>query len=70
MRHDNERFNARVLISNPRAMIALLEYRIEVNKLQLKACTLIGNDTECLRIRHRIADADIAILRLTGDLPS
>lgn len=42
---------------------------VKMEKLILEANKAIGNDRECTRIRHRIADAEILALILSGDLP-
>lgn len=53
------------LYFNPEEMIL----DVNMEKLTLEAHKALGNDRECTRIRHRIADAEILALILSGDLP-
>lgn len=52
------------------SMIRIIENGIEVEKVSLQASLLTGNKTEATAIRHRIADAQIASLIISGDLSS
>jgi hypothetical protein len=49
---------------------SMLERLIESETMNLQIYTALGDGDECLKIKHRIADAEILLLRLSGDLPS
>lgn len=49
---------------------AAIEERITLEKLNLEINTILGYDSECIAIKHRIADAEIISLILSGDLPA
>lgn len=42
---------------------------LQMENFLLQANTQLGNELECLRIQHRIADIKITLLVLSGDLP-
>jgi hypothetical protein len=50
-------------------LLPLLENCIKMEKLNLEANQIVGNKLECLKIKHRIADAKLLKLTLIGDLP-
>jgi len=54
--------------ADPVCLIHVLDHGINMEKLNLDVNKLINNNTECLKIRHRIADAKIMSLILSGDL--
>lgn len=47
-----------------------IEHFIKMEQVNLQAQKLLGNYDECLLIRHRIADARLYLLALSGNLPS
>jgi hypothetical protein len=47
-----------------------IEHFIEMEQMNLHANKMLGNYDQCKIIRHRIADARIYLLSLSGDLPS
>lgn len=51
------------------AIIAAIKEQIEIEKLNLEANRILGNESECMAIQHRIADAWIMLLTFRGDLP-
>lgn len=50
-------------------VIAALKEQIEIEKLNLEANRILGNESECMAIKHRIADAKIKLLTIRGYLP-
>lgn len=64
--------NLRNLLKNidPLHLVPVIEQGIKVEKRSLEAHSVLGNVAECERIKHRIADAEIFSLILTGDLPA
>jgi hypothetical protein len=57
-------------LMNHAILKAMFEKQIESENLNLNLYTLLGDGDECLKIKHRIADAKIRLLQLSGDLPS
>lgn len=55
---------------NPKYVKHVLEVGIAAERLNLEANKLLNNKVQCLLIRHRIADAELMALALTGDLPA
>lgn len=51
------------------SIIAAIEERIKTETLNLEANRILGNELECLAIKHKIADAKIMLLRFDGYLP-
>lgn len=51
------------------SIIAAIEERIKIETLNLEANRILGNESECLAIKHKIADAKIMLLRFDGYLP-
>lgn len=64
--------NIRQLLTsvNPAHIAAIIEHGIRAEKLNLEAHRLVGDEEGCRTIKHRIADAELFSLWLTGDLPS
>lgn len=52
------------------SIIQDLEHQVQMDKLTLDANAVLGNNSECLTIKHRIADNKIILLLISGDLPS
>jgi hypothetical protein len=48
-------------------MISIIEEGIAIEKINLQVNEVLNNNTECIRIKHRIADAKIVLLLLRGD---
>jgi hypothetical protein len=53
---------------NPARVIPVIEQGINLEKLNLEAHSLLGDEMECMDIRHRIADARALLLALRGKL--
>lgn len=49
-------------------LVLIIEQGIKLEKLNLEAHKTLGDEQAVLRIRHRIADARLLSLFLTGDL--
>jgi hypothetical protein len=67
--------NNRIVISalrtiEPSLVVPVIQENICMEKLSLEAYKAVGNAPACKRIKHRIVDAKIYLLRLSGDLPS
>lgn len=54
--------------SDPNTLAPFLESKIKMESLNLEAQKLLGNEWECHMSKHRIADAKILLLVLSGDL--
>lgn len=55
--------------SSDLSLIAAIEEQIKQEKLNLEANRILGNESERLASWHRIADAEIMLLTLSGYLP-
>lgn len=51
------------------SVIAAIEDQIKIETLNLEANRILGNESECLAIKHKIADAKIMLLTIKGYLP-
>ena len=54
---------------DPNRIGSIIEHGISMEKLNLEAHQTLGNENECLKSKHRIADAKIFLLILRGELP-
>lgn len=54
---------------DPTLIERIIKNNIYMEQLNLQAHKSLGNEMECLLIKHRIADAEIALLVLEGYLP-
>jgi hypothetical protein len=52
------------------SIIKDIEHQVQMDKLSLDANSVLGNKTECMNIKHRIADNKIVLLLISGDLPA
>ena len=66
MRSSDNRF----IKTNYRAAIQSLENSVAMNKVNLEANKILGNQSKCMHLKHKIADAKIKLLFISGDLPS
>jgi hypothetical protein len=55
---------------DPSSLITLLRNGISVETLNLEANEVLRNEGECLKVKHRIADGELFIMVLRGDLPA
>jgi hypothetical protein len=53
---------------NPARVIPVIEQGINLERVNLEAHSVLGDEYECMNIKHRIADAQILLLILNGDL--
>lgn len=53
---------------NPSRIVPMLEHGIEAETINLEAHKVLGDEMACMDIKHRIADAKIMLLILTGEL--
>jgi hypothetical protein len=61
--------NSHLAVANPEYTTCKdLDDIIQMERLSLHVNTSLGNHAECLIIKHRIADARILSLLLSGDL--
>jgi hypothetical protein len=68
MRMSSNHYPVKLLLpGDPENVISQI---IKMERLTLEANTVINNEHECLQIKHRIADAKILLLAISGDLPS
>jgi hypothetical protein len=54
---------------DPTIIERIIKNNIFMEQLNLQAHKRLGNEIECLLIKHRIADAELALLALEGYLP-
>jgi hypothetical protein len=52
------------------SITSLLEDAIESEKINLNTNIILRNASECIRIKHRIADAKLLLIALRGNLSS
>lgn len=55
---------------NADTVIPVINHGIKVETLNLEVNSILGNDSECIAIKRRIAKAKIFSLVLSGDLPT
>jgi hypothetical protein len=67
MRNQNPRLQSLSKI-NPSRVISVIEQGIRIEKLNLEANKILGNEMEVMDIKHRIADTRILLLLLRRNL--
>jgi hypothetical protein len=64
----NNQFTLSRVVSGPKVR-HVLEHEIAIEKGILEVNSILGNNDACQSSKHKIADAKIYLLRLSGDLP-
>jgi hypothetical protein len=59
-----------IQLMNPSIVVPFIENEIKADQIALQANQILHNDAECLKIRHRIADAELLLLIIRRNPPS